>query len=106
MGDPIRALELETVAKQIKKDNLLETVQITGKYLIENLNTLEAKHKGKIRVGQKEEEGEEGEEGSGGRGGRGKRRKRGKRMGGGGCHLVWTNCCLIECERLGYFCCF
>eukprot|EP00026_Physarum_polycephalum_P006335 Phypoly_transcript_06377.p1 GENE.Phypoly_transcript_06377~~Phypoly_transcript_06377.p1 ORF type:complete len:499 (+),score=106.12 Phypoly_transcript_06377:72-1568(+) len=49
MGDPIRALELETVANQIKKDNLLQTVQISGKYLMENLDSLAAKHKGKIK---------------------------------------------------------
>jgi len=49
MGDPIRALELETIVSQIKKDKLLENVQITGKYLIDGLHALAAKHKGKIR---------------------------------------------------------
>jgi 4-aminobutyrate aminotransferase / (S)-3-amino-2-methylpropionate transaminase len=58
MGDPIRALELETVANQIKKDKLLETVQITGKYLMDNLHALEAKHKGKIKVGEGNRKGE------------------------------------------------
>jgi len=48
MGDPIRALELESVVSQIKKDNLVETVKITGEYLMKNLNALAEKHKGKV----------------------------------------------------------
>lgn len=49
MGDPIRALELEVVVNQIKKDNLLETVRITGEFLTQHLNTLSTKHHGKIQ---------------------------------------------------------
>lgn len=48
MGDPIRAMELETIVDVIKKDNLLENVQITGEYLTKNLLALEKKHNGKI----------------------------------------------------------
>lgn len=50
MGDPIRALELETVVNQIKKDNLVENVRITGEYLMKSLHSLATKHNGKISV--------------------------------------------------------
>jgi len=43
MGDPMRAMELEVVVNQIKKDNLLETVQITGKYLRDSLHDLSSR---------------------------------------------------------------
>jgi 4-aminobutyrate aminotransferase/(S)-3-amino-2-methylpropionate transaminase len=49
MGDPLRAMQLEATINQIKKDNLLETVQITGKYLMDNLNALAAKYPDKVK---------------------------------------------------------
>jgi 4-aminobutyrate aminotransferase/(S)-3-amino-2-methylpropionate transaminase len=37
MGDPIRALQAGVIIKEIKSQNLLENVRITGKYLKQGL---------------------------------------------------------------------
>jgi len=44
MGDPVRALELEVVVEQIKKNHLLDTVNITGDYLMKGLNDFQIKY--------------------------------------------------------------
>jgi len=41
MGDPIRALQLDTTLKYIKENNLVENTEITGRYLLNGLKLLE-----------------------------------------------------------------
>jgi len=48
MGDPHRALQAREIIAEIKEKNLLENVQITGKYLKENLLSLQDKYPSKI----------------------------------------------------------
>ncbi|EGG16939.1 4-aminobutyrate transaminase [Cavenderia fasciculata] len=43
MGDPLRALELEVVVEQIKKNHLLDNVAITGKYLKDGLDEFQTR---------------------------------------------------------------
>ncbi|EFA80836.1 histidine kinase [Heterostelium album PN500] len=44
MGDPVRALELEVVVEQIKKNHLLENVTVTGNYLKAGLLEFQSKN--------------------------------------------------------------
>ncbi|KYQ89293.1 hypothetical protein DLAC_11797 [Tieghemostelium lacteum] len=44
MGDPLRALELEVVIEQIKKNHLLENVDVTGKFLKNGLLEFQQKY--------------------------------------------------------------
>ncbi|GAM26467.1 hypothetical protein SAMD00019534_096420 [Acytostelium subglobosum LB1] len=44
MGDPLRALELEVVIEQIKKNHILENVTVTGKYLKNGLTDFQKKY--------------------------------------------------------------
>eukprot|EP01130_Rhizamoeba_saxonica_P015173 TRINITY_DN6759_c0_g1_i1.p1 TRINITY_DN6759_c0_g1~~TRINITY_DN6759_c0_g1_i1.p1 ORF type:complete len:497 (+),score=110.18 TRINITY_DN6759_c0_g1_i1:15-1505(+) len=44
MGDPIRALQLQTTLQVIKDLDLVENVKITGKYLHDGLNQLQDSH--------------------------------------------------------------
>ncbi|EGC36694.1 4-aminobutyrate transaminase [Dictyostelium purpureum] len=46
MGDPLRALELEVVIEQIKKNHLLDNVTITGDYLKNGLFDISNKYPG------------------------------------------------------------
>eukprot|EP01098_Paradermamoeba_levis_P003627 TRINITY_DN1627_c0_g1_i1.p1 TRINITY_DN1627_c0_g1~~TRINITY_DN1627_c0_g1_i1.p1 ORF type:complete len:521 (-),score=166.28 TRINITY_DN1627_c0_g1_i1:108-1592(-) len=48
MGDPLRALQLSVTLAEIEKNKLVENTAITGQYLHENLNKLEAKYPGKL----------------------------------------------------------
>eukprot|EP01133_Synstelium_polycarpum_P012977 gene12977-15252_t len=49
MGDPLRALELEVVIEQIKKNHLLENVTVTGKYLKNGLLDFQNKYPGLVK---------------------------------------------------------
>jgi 4-aminobutyrate aminotransferase / (S)-3-amino-2-methylpropionate transaminase len=44
MGDPVRLLFLREMLAEIKRDNLLENVTLTGNLLMDNLQSLEAKY--------------------------------------------------------------
>jgi 4-aminobutyrate aminotransferase/(S)-3-amino-2-methylpropionate transaminase len=44
MGDPGKMLLLEAVLQTIKKDNLLENVRSTGKYVLDGIEALQAKY--------------------------------------------------------------
>jgi len=41
MGDPHKLIQLEAFLKTMKKDNLLELVQVTGNYLADGLDILQ-----------------------------------------------------------------
>ncbi|KAM9986666.1 hypothetical protein ACTFIY_011093 [Dictyostelium cf. discoideum] len=49
MGDPVRALELEVVIGEIKKNHLLDNVVITGNYLKNGLFDIAARYPGLIQ---------------------------------------------------------
>ncbi|KAK5576388.1 hypothetical protein RB653_007530 [Dictyostelium firmibasis] len=49
MGDPVRALELEVVIGEIKKNHLLDNVVITGNYLKEGLFDIASRYPGIIQ---------------------------------------------------------
>lgn len=42
MGDPIRALQLDTTVHEIEKHHLVTNTSITGKYIMQGLHQLEA----------------------------------------------------------------
>lgn len=44
MGDPVRVLQLEAVLNAVKRDNLLENVQVTGEYVKAGLESLQDKY--------------------------------------------------------------
>jgi len=49
LGDPMRALQLKVIVDTIKQDHLLQNVQITGQYLLQQLTSLQERHSGKVK---------------------------------------------------------
>jgi 4-aminobutyrate aminotransferase/(S)-3-amino-2-methylpropionate transaminase len=46
MGDPVKIVQLEAVLDTIKQDNLLEGVNVTGEYIMQNMERLAKEYPG------------------------------------------------------------